>query len=167
MWQFLVQMQSNPHVLLRDLTGSSREPSPDGWAQTLTNWLLLSPEVSSELLRGTQDLTLREGHAGSAALALGSREGAEVRALGLVITALVCLEAKRPVPLGCLKGAGGVEQCQGLSSPWELEYSEKLSSFPVFHEASLETDQEPEHKSLGSPGQRSLLGLPCTAFLHQ
>lgn len=45
---------------------------------------------------------------------LGSREGAEVRALGLVITALVCSGAKLLAPLDCLRGAGGVlEQCQG------------------------------------------------------
>lgn len=48
MWQFLVQMESNPHVLLRDLTGSSREPSPDGWAQTHTNW---APAVPWSQLR--------------------------------------------------------------------------------------------------------------------
>lgn len=56
----------------------------------------------------------RKGIAGPAAPVLGSREGAEVRALGLVITASVCSGAKLLAPLDCLRGAESVlEQSQG------------------------------------------------------
>lgn len=99
----------------------------------------------------------REGSAGSTASALGSREGAEVRALGLVIPALICLGPKLPAPLDCLRVAGlheGKVLGVFLSSAKDIW----LSSFLGFHLASLEAEQTPEHKTLGSPWAEVSIG---------
>lgn len=83
MWQSLVQTQSNPHVLL---IGLIKEPSPGGWEQALANW------ASAGLRKLVQNRWWepRTGGAGLAAAALGSREGTEVRAWGVVAMANQC-----------------------------------------------------------------------------
>lgn len=60
--------------------------------RTLANWVSL--EIGAEIQTGVQGLTPRDRSAGPAALALGSSEGGEVRALVLVIFVLVWSGAK-------------------------------------------------------------------------
>lgn len=101
-------LSTNADVLLIVLIGSSSKPSPDGWGQAFTNWAPTGPQKS--VWNCWEDITHSE--LCPAAPALGSGKGAEVRALDLVVTALVCSGLKLLDPLGCLRGRC-FWQCQG------------------------------------------------------
>jgi len=88
-----------------------------------------------------------------------------MRALGLVTTVLFCLGERQLPPLDWQSGAG---LCKGKVLGVVLGSAKDvgLSSFLVFHPVSLEAEWGPEHKTLGSLGQRSpsAAGLHCAAW---